>query len=168
MMQKKGFRFVFAVTVSLIFGVIAVSAAEEDLAGTYRLVSSTRKVLDTGEVLDTFGKHPTGYIMYGKDGRMLALIVRDDRPKPASIEKTTPEQQATLFRSMLAYGGTYKFNGKSVEHHIDVSWNELWTGTTQIRDIRKEGDKLIYTTRPAPFSADGRMSVTTLIWEKVK
>jgi len=69
---------------------------------------------------------------------------------------------------MLAYGGTYKFDGKSMEHHIDISWNEWWTGTTVIRDVRKEGDKLIYTTRPAPFSGDGKMSVTTLIYEKVK
>ena len=106
--------------------------------------------------------------MYGKDGRMLVLIVRDDRPKPASIEKATPEQQAALLLSMTAYGGTYKFDGKSIEHHIDISWNEVWTGTTQIRDIRKEGDKLIYTTRPALFVPDRKMSVVTLIWEKVK
>jgi hypothetical protein len=168
MMQKKILWVVIAVTVSMMFAVIAVSAAEEDLAGTYKLVSSTRKVLDTGEVLDTYGKHPTGYIMLGKDGRMLVLIVRDNRPKPASIEKATLEQQAALFRSMVAYGGTYKFDGKSLEYHIDISWNELWTGTTAIRDIRKEGDKLIFTTRPAPFSSDGKMSVVTLIWEKVK
>jgi hypothetical protein len=168
MMRKVMRWFVLAVTVPMVFATFAAFAAEEDLSGTYRLVSSTRKILDTGEVLNTYGKQPTGYIMYGKDGRLLALIVRDDRPKPISIEKATSEQQAALFRSMLAYGGTYKFDGKSIEHHIDISWNELWTGTTQIRDIRKEGDKLIYTTRPAPFSADGKMSIVTLIWEKVK
>jgi len=99
---------------------------------------------------------------------MLVLVLRDDRPRPASIEKATPEQQAALFRSMLAYGGTYKFDGTRIEHHIDISWNELWTGTTVIRDVRKEGDKIIYTTHPAPLSGDGKMSVTTLIWEKVK
>jgi hypothetical protein len=106
--------------------------------------------------------------MYGKEGRMLVLVLKDDRPRPESIEKATPEQQATLFRSMLAYGGTYKFNGTRIEHHIDISWNGLWTGTTMIRNVRKEGDKLIYTTDPAPFSGDGKMSVVTLIWEKVK
>jgi hypothetical protein len=37
-----------------------------------------------------------------------------------------------------------------------------------IRDIKKEGDRLVYTTKPAPFSGDGKMSVTTLAWEKVK
>ena len=99
---------------------------------------------------------------------MLVLVIKDDRPKPASIQKATPEQQAALFRSMLAYGGTYKFDGTRIEHHIDISWNELLTGTTVIRDVRKEGDKLIYTTHPAPSAGDGKMSVTTLIWEKVK
>jgi hypothetical protein len=69
---------------------------------------------------------------------------------------------------MVAYGGTYKFDGNKVEHHIDISWNEVWTGTTVIRDLKKEGDKLVYTGRAAPFSGDGKMSLVTLVWEKVQ
>jgi hypothetical protein len=45
------------------------------------------------------------------------------------------------------------------EHHIDISWNEVWTGTTVIREIKKEGDKLVYTSAAAPFAGDGKMSV---------
>ena len=143
-------------------------AADEELAGTYKLISSTRKILDTGEVLDTWGKNPKGFIMYGKDGRMLALIVNDGRPKPESVEKMTDLHRADLFRTMTAYGGTYTFDGKRVEHHIDISWNEVWTGTTVVRDLRKDGDRLVYTSPAAPFSGDGKMSVVTLTWEKVK
>jgi hypothetical protein len=33
---------------------------------------------------------------------------------------------------------------------------------------KKDGDRLIYTTRPAPFVGDGEMSVQTLVWEKVR
>ena len=144
-------------------------AEDQSLEGTYRLISSTRKVLDTGQVLDTYGKHPTGYITYGRDGRMLTLIAWDkaDRPKPESIAGMTDQQRAALFRTMLAYGGTYTFDGHTVQHHIDISWNEAWTGTTQVRDVRREGDRLIYTTRPAPFSGDGKMSVVTVVWQKV-
>ena len=69
---------------------------------------------------------------------------------------------------MLAYAGTYKFSGTQVEHHIDASWNEIWTGTTQIRDIRKDGERLVFTTKPAPFPRDGKMSINTLVWELVK
>jgi hypothetical protein len=143
-------------------------AADEELAGTYRLISSTRKILDTGQVLNTWGKDPKGFITYGKDGRMLVLIVRNDRPRPESVEKMNDQQRIDLFRSMTAYGGTYTFDGKSVQRHIDISWNEVWTGTTVIRDITKEGDKLIYTSPAAPFTGDGKMSEVTLVWEKVK
>ena len=143
-------------------------AADDELYGTYRLVSSQRKILDTGQVIDSYGKNPKGYITYGKDGRMLALITYDGRSKPENIDKMTDQQRSDLFRTMLAYGGTYKFDGNKIEHHIDISWNELWSGTTVIRDIKKEGDQLIYTTRPAPFSGDGKMSIVTVVWEKVK
>src|SRR5262245_25025549 len=146
----------------------SVVAADESLVGTYKLISSTRKILDTGEVTDTDGKDPKGFIMYGKDGRMMGLIVYSDRPKPESIDKMTDQQRADLFRTMAAYAGTYKFDGNKVEHHIDISWNELWTGTTVVRDIKKEGEKLGYTARPAPCRGDGKMSVVTLVWEKVK
>ena len=76
---------------------------------------------------------------------MMVLMARSDRPKPDSIEKITDEQRQRLFSSMLAYAGTYKFDGKAIEHHIDLSWNEVWTATMQVRDIKTDGDRLIYT-----------------------
>jgi hypothetical protein len=141
-------------------------AADEDLAGTYKLVSSTRTLMDSGQV-ETYSKEQ-GFITYGKDGRMLVLIIRGDRPKPESLATMTDQQRADLFRTLNAYGGTYKFDGKTVEHHIDISANEIWTGTTQVRDVKRDGDRLIYTTRPAPFVGDGKTSFQTVVWEKVK
>jgi hypothetical protein len=100
---------------------------------------------------------------------MLVLIVSDenDRPAPDSGVAPTDERAAKLFRTMQAYGGTYEFDGRTVKHHIDMSWNQTWTGTTQFRDLHKDDDKLIYTTRPYPFPADGKMSVVTVVWQKV-
>jgi len=143
-------------------------AEDQMLEGTYKLVSSARKLLESGEVVDTYGKHPTGYINYGKDGRFLVLIVADknNRPTPDNVAAITDQQRADLFRTMTSYGGTYTFDGHIVEHHIDISWNQTWTGTTVIRDVQREGDKLIYTTRPAQFSGDGKMSVITVVWQK--
>ena len=157
-------KFILAAVIATL--PFASFAAGEELAGTYKLISSTRTLLDTGQV-ETFAQEQ-GFITYDKDGRMLVLIVRGDRPKPDGIEKITDQQRADLFRSVIAYGGTYRFDGKTMEHHIDISWNEVWTGTTQFRDVKKDGNRLIYTTRPAPNSRDGRMGITTLVWEKVK
>jgi len=144
-------------------------AADDEIYGTWKLVSNQAKILDTGEIIDIAGAVPSGYVMYGRDGRMMVLIVRGSgRPKPDSLATMTDQQRADLFRSMVSYAGTYKFDGSIIEHHIDMSWNNIWTGTTQIRDVKKDGDKLVYTTRPGPLSIDGRMAVTTLVWEKVK
>jgi hypothetical protein len=131
------------------------------LVGSYKLISSTRKVLDTEEVSDTWGKQPSGYIIYTPNGRMLVLIVSDnDRPAPNSGVAPTDEQAAKLFRTMAAYGGTYEFDGRTVKHHIDISSNQTWTGSTQICDVQQDFDRLIYTTPPFSFPAD--------VWQKVE
>jgi hypothetical protein len=146
-----------------------VLACEEEIYGTWKLVSEQMKILDTGEIIDrTAGAVPSGYVTFGKDGRMMVLSVRGVRPKPDSLATMTNQQRAALFTSMIAYGGTYKFDCSTMEAHVDISWNETWTGTTQIRDVKRDGDKLVFTTRPAPSPIDGRTSVSTVIWEKVK
>jgi hypothetical protein len=162
-------RIIRAFTLTVAVVCLAFSSARtEELAGTYKLISSKRTIVGTGEVLDTWGRSPKGFITYGNDGRMLVLIVTDNRPKPESVDKITDEERVKLFRTMTAYGGTYEFDGKTVRHHIDISWNEVWTGTTVTRELTKEGNRLVYSSPAAPFSSDGRMSVVTLIWERVQ
>ena len=157
-----------AVVIALLSFAIPAYAADDDIVGTYRLISANRVILATGDSEDSYGKNPIGFITYDRDGRMMGMIVFSNRPKVESLDKMTDQQRADLFRTMIAYGGTYTFRGNSVEHHIDISWNELWTGTTVIRDIKKEGDRLVYSTKPAPFPRDGKMSINTLVFEKVK
>ena len=156
----------------LALAVIAVAipyqatADDTDITGMYRLVSEQRKIVDTGEIVAGSGSQ--GFISYDKSGRMLVVLVRSPRPNPENLDKMTDQDRLGLFRTMTAYSGMYKFDGRTVEHSIDISWNEAWTGTTVIRDFKKEGDKLVYTTRPAPSPVDGKMSVVTVVWEKVK
>ena len=148
---------------------ITSRADENNLVGSYKLLGGTTKVVDTGEISEFFGKQPSGYIVYTSDGRMLVLIVADknDRPAIENFVKLTDRQRADLFATMASYGGTYEFDGHTVKHHIDVLWNQAWTGTTQIRDVQKDGDKLIYTTRPYPNPIDGKSIVNTLTWQKI-
>ena len=141
-------------------------AAEFALPGTYRLVSEQRTIVDTGEVISTTSSQ--GYITYGADGRVIVLIVRQPRPRPEGAEKITDAQRIDLFRTMTAYAGTYTFDGTTVEHNIEISMNEVWSGTKQIRTVKRDGDRLVYATPPFPFHSDGKMSINTLVWEKAK
>src|SRR3954452_11604117 len=133
---------------------------EDALFGTYKLIEAKTTLLDTGETI--VNKH-SGFVMYGRDGRMMAMIRRDDRPKPMNIDKATDQECLELFRSMVAYGGTYTFDGTTVQHHIDISLNETWTGTTQVRDVKLDGGSLILATRPHPSPFDGKMVSATLM-----
>jgi hypothetical protein len=114
-------------------------------------------------VVDAYGKHPKGMIMYGNDGRMLVVITWDGRPKPENTSTLTDHQRIQLFRTMQAYGGTFTFHGDRIEHHVDLSWDEIRAGTTVVRDVKRNGDELTYVTRPAPFSEDGVESVVTVV-----
>ena len=158
-------RYFLTVTALSLMASGVAWAGEEELYGTYSLVSTTFKLLETGQV-ETI-PNEKGFITYTKEGRMFVVLVRGDRPKADSMAKMTDQQRADLFRSMTAYSGTYKFDGKTVEHNIEVSWNELWTGTKQVRRVRKEGHRVILTTLGTPRPSDGKLSETTLIWEKL-
>lgn len=145
---------------------VSTYAADAELYGTYRLIGTTAKILETGE--EEKYTDETGYITYGRDGRMFALLVRGKRPKPESLEKMTDQQRVELFRTVTAYSGPYTFDGKTVEHHVDVSWNEIFSGMTLRRELRMDGERIMLTTPPSPRSKDGKMSVRTLTFERVK
>jgi len=140
--------------------------AADELYGTYRLIGTTARILETGE--EEKYTDETGYITYGRDGRMFVLLVRGKRPKPESLDKITDQQRAELFRTTTAYSGPFTFDGKTVEHHIDISWNEVFTGMVLRREVRRDGDRITLTTPPSPRGKDGKMSVRTLTFEKVK
>jgi hypothetical protein len=167
-MGVSSFSKIASAALTFSFVTIPALAAEQEFAGNYELVTATRKILDTGEIEDAFGKKPKGLAMYGVDGHFIILITYDGRPRPETIEKMTDQQRADLHRMMTAYGGTYTFDRTKVIHHIDLAWNEVWAGTTVIRDVQRDGDRIIYTSRAAPFAADGKMSVVTLVWERLK
>ncbi len=142
-------------------------ATRARLIGTWKLVSVVNEDMATGRKSDYFGPNPAGFINYGPDGRMIVINARSDRKRPKGAS-ATPEEAADLFKSVLAYAGTYTIDGNTVTHHIDCSWNELWTGTHQKRLARFEGNRVHLSTEPTPDPVSGTMSVRTMTWEKLK
>ena len=142
-------------------------AGNETLYGTWRLVSFTQTILATGEALDVFGKSPQGFINYGRDGRMLVLMVKDQRPRPSDLAKITDQERAELFKTMVAYGGSYTFDGRTATHHLDISWNQIFTGTDQVRHIELDARRLIMRTNPQPRTQDGQVAISVLTFERI-
>ena len=136
------------------------------LHGTWKLVSAVREEIPSGARTNLFGEKPQGVLNYSPEGRMLALIAHGDRKAAASGRATAAEAEA-LYRSMLSYGGGYSIAGDVVTHHVDISWNEKFTGGEQTRHFRLDGNRLILSTPQSPDPIDGRMSVRRMTWEKI-
>ncbi|RWK61853.1 lipocalin-like domain-containing protein [Mesorhizobium sp.] len=144
----------------------AVSQLATLLLGSWRMISWTYEVLVSGEVRDAFGKNPRGVITYAADGRMMVLVLNEDRIRPNDLVPT-PEEKIGLYDSMFAYAGTYTVEDDRVIHHIDMSWNATWEGTQQVRFIDTDGRMLTYKSAPAKSPLDGRDCIHTVRFEKI-
>src|ERR1022692_1537579 len=145
------------------------NSIRQAILGTWKLVSYVREEVPSGTKSDVMGAHPSGYINYGPDGRMIVIIVGSDRKKPAG-PVATPDEAEVLIRSMLAYAGTYTIDSeaKTVTHQIDVSWDQSRTGESHVRHYNFDGDRITLTTEPSNDPATGKKTVRTLTWERVK
>jgi len=147
----------------------AASSDLQKLLGTWKLISYVGEEVPSGTRSDVMGPRPSGNINYGPDGRMIVIIVGSDRKKPVGPIATQEEAQ-DLIRSMLAYAGTYTVDSsaKTVTHHIEISWDQSRTGSSQVRTYKLDGDRLTLITQPSNDPATGKKTVRTLVWERIK
>ncbi len=108
------------------------------------------------------GEHPDGYLNYTPQGRMMVIVVAQDRKPPV-----TGQDRIALHKFMVAYSGRYTIDGDKVIHHVDVSWNQSWTGTDLVRIFQREQDVLVITTAPTQYSPDETHQVSTLTLRRV-
>jgi lipocalin-like protein len=133
------------------------------LLGTWKLKSYVVTTA-AGERSTPYGENPTGYLSYSADGRMQAIGAASGRIVPAG--HTPPDyERLALHDTMFAYAGTYSVEAGRVIHHVDISWNEVWTGTDQIRLFEVNGNTLTVTTR-ATDPASQTEAHYAVVWEK--
>ena len=82
------------------------------------------------------GPHANGFINYGTDGRMIVIVVGGPRTETRRRQRRSPDEKQALYDSLNAYAGTYSLNGNELTHHVDTSWNEIWTGHDQKRFLK--------------------------------
>jgi hypothetical protein len=146
---------------------LSAAASEKDLHGTWKMVSQSQKLLDTGEVRAGRGAAPKGYVTFTPDGRVMGMIMNDKRPKPESVAKLTDQQRIELFNTMNAYAGTYKLEGNKLTYTFDLTHNEV-PARAAARQIKFEGRRLTMVNEPSRATMDGKMVQTTTVWEKVQ
>jgi hypothetical protein len=135
--------------------------AAKKLVGSWKLTSWTIQVID-GEATQPFGPNPKGRAVFTLDGFSAFMIARSDR-KPA----TSDADSAALLKSLMVYTGKFTVDGDKLTTNVDLSWNEILTGTAQVRFFKLEGDKLsVRTAEQASAVYPGKKVVGTLSWER--
>jgi Lipocalin-like domain len=152
-------------TVAWLVVLVSPALCADTIVGTWRIESFVREVTATGQRDNEFGDKPSGYISYLPDGRMRAMLVTGNRTKPTGGVPTDKEK-SELFGTMIAYAGTYSVDGDMVVHNVEVSWNQLWTGSKQVRFFKAEGDTLTITTAVAKSPRDGQEGRTIVVFKK--
>ena len=134
------------------------------LLGTWKLKSHVVTTA-AGERSTPYGENPKGYLSYSADGRMQVIGAANLRRVPSGASPPEDERVA-LYETMFAYAGRYSVDDGKVIHHVDISWNEAWTGTDQIRLFEVNGNILTLTTHIAD-PVTGAATHYAVIWEKV-
>lgn len=137
----------------------------QQILGTWRMVSWTRSLVPSGEQQDAFGPAPFGYLNYAPDGRLMVFVLKCGRPRP-KCSTLTAEEKVALFDTLFAYVGSYTVEADRVIHKLDGSWNELWTGTTQIRLLSFEDGKLVYASPETADPMDGKRCTYRVEFER--
>ena len=128
-----------------------LSAAQDlvsSIVGTWKLTSYVRKEMATGKSDTYYGEHPSGYAYYTKGGHFLIFAAAQDRKMNEKVGAPTDVERIELFKSMFAWGGTYKTEGDKVIFEVDIAWVQSWVGTTRTYQVEMANNKLTVTMPP--------------------
>ncbi|MBI4909298.1 MAG: lipocalin-like domain-containing protein [Acidobacteria bacterium] len=137
----------------LLLFALALPVPGMDLTGTWRLVSAG-EWRPNGEMILPYGKEPAGQLMYDGNGNMSAQI----QFSAANADGET----------YVAYYGTYTTDdaASTVSHKVAASTRLSYRGTTQLRFVTLEANRL--TLGLPPVVVKGEVRLRSLRWERVK
>jgi hypothetical protein len=122
------------------------------LDGIWRLVES-RAWDEQGNALSApYGAVPMGQLSF-TNGRMLAALCNGDAETGAGQ------------RTYSSYGGSYTFDGSTLETLVDVASDASRIGSRQRREVIPMGEQMLL--RPPTRGYGGQVERRELLWERV-
>jgi len=137
MAKPTAWAILIVASVVLASGQTGAADDRQQVIGFWKLISCVVEIQATGQIEQVMGQHPTGYVNFSPEGRVMFILTGEGR-KPA---KTT-EERADLLSTLVAYTGTYRIEGDRWITKVDVAWNPEWVGTEQARSFRIDGERL--------------------------
>jgi hypothetical protein len=138
------------------------------VVGTWTLVLVDNVSPDGGRT-HLYGPNPQGILTFDGEGRYALQIVRSERPKFASGDKSigTAEENKAAVLGANAHFGRYAVDEArhTLTFKIDHASFPNWDGTEQTRSFTLKGDLLTYVV-PVPTS--GANVVGEDVWRRLR
>ncbi|SRR6266540_810621 len=143
----------------------------ECLIGAWKLVSYVEEPVDGSASARPLGENPKGIIMYTPDGYMSAQLPKPDRPDFTSGDwfNGTVEDYKNEATSYIAYSGPFHVDEekRTLTHSMFVSLFPDWTGQTQPRAVKIDGDVLHLGT-VSPIRSSGKTVMAHVTWKRAE
>jgi hypothetical protein len=125
----------------------------DPLEGIWRLIDSRAWDEQAQRWTSPYGPHPLGHIAFS-NGRMLVALCKGDA-------NARPDGD----RQFSSYGGTYRFDGTTLEVVVDVASDPERIGTHQIRGVVMMGEEM--QLRPPARQYGATTQRREVMWERV-
>lgn len=139
------------------------------LIGAWTLVSYVEEPVDGSAANHPFGEQPQGMILYTPDGYMSAQLSTANRAPFAGGDwfKGEPQEYTAQGISYIAYTGPFHVDEaqQTLSHTMLISLFPNWTGQTQPRLVKIEGDMLSLSTA-SPIMSGGKRVNSFLRWKR--
>lgn len=145
---------------------VSQDSVKEKLVGTWTLVL-VDNILPDGKRTQPYGANPKGILMFDKDGNYSIQILRAERTKFASNDKSqgTAEENKVLVLGNNSHFGKYSVNEKdsTITFYIEHAFFPNWEGTEQKRLFTLTSNELKYTV---PTTTNGAGVTGEVVWKR--
>jgi hypothetical protein len=136
------------------------------IVGTWNLQSFSELDVHTKAVAYPMGEKPKATVIYTEGGHVATIFTAAARIAPTG-PRATDSEAIQLFRTMVAFAGRYEINDRELIYYPEITWNEAWNGTRQIRYFELAGDLLKISSAPAVSTLGNAETIMTMAWNRV-
>jgi hypothetical protein len=137
----------------------------QSIVGTWTLRSFSELDVQTNAISFPMGDRPKAIVIYTADGHVATIFTATGRAAPAG-PRPTDSEAIQLFRTMVAFAGRYEIAGGELIYHPEITWNEAWNGTRQVRTFELSVDLLKISSAPAASALGRAQTIMTMTWER--
>ncbi len=135
------------------------------IVGTWSLQSFIERDITNGALSFPMGRGPKATVIYTASGHVATIFTAMGRTAPAG-PRASDAEAVQLFRSMVAFAGRYETHGNELIYHPEITWNEAWNGTRQVRFFDMSDGLLSIRSAPAASALLNTLTEMNMTWRR--